>query len=184
MPEPHALSQQLRHVCRFLQSHRIPYMVVGGIAVSIWAGPRATVDLDFVIGLDEKSLSSFIQTAHDAGFIPFDAKPVEFKKIKFLRMHLKGGESHLLMVDFILADDDYKRESLGRAVRLDWEGEELNVASPEDLVLLKLLSGRGQDKVDAENVVQMQKASLDRTYLKRWSERLSVSEFLDQLLGK
>jgi hypothetical protein len=159
-------------------------MVVGGIAVSIWAGPRATVDLDFIIGLDEERLSSFIQSAHEAGFVVFDAKPVEFKKIKFLRMHLQGKDSQLLMVDFILADDAYKRESLGRAVQLDWEGEELYVASPEDLVLLKLLSGRGQDKVDAENVIQMQKASLDRNYLKRWGERLSLWEFLDQLLRK
>lgn len=159
-------------------------MVVGGIAVSIWTAPRATVDLDFVIGLDEETLPAFIKSATEAGLVVFDPKPMEFKKVKLLRMFLKGNESQLLMLDFILADDEYKRESLRRAVVLTWEGQDIKVASPEDVILLKLLSGRGQDLVDAENIVRIQKDSLDRGYLGRWGERLSLTESLNRLLGQ
>ena len=182
-PSPETLLEQLLHVCRFLERNRIPYMVVGGIAVGIWAAPRATVDLDFVIGLDEQQLPLFIETAQKAGLVLFDPKPMQFKKMKLLRMFLQGKEAQLLMLDFILTDDDYKRESLQRAIALPLEGQEIKVASPEDVILLKLLSGRGQDRVDAENIIRTRKDSLDRNYLHRWAERLSVSDALNQLLN-
>lgn len=50
-PTPEALYKQLLYICNFLERTNIAYIVVGGIAVSIWVAPRATVDLDFVIGL-------------------------------------------------------------------------------------------------------------------------------------
>ncbi len=139
------------------------------------------MDLDFVIGLDEKRLPSFIETAAGAGLVVFDSKPMEFKKTKLLRMFLKGKEAQLLMLDFILTDDDYKRESLGRAVALPLEGQTVKVASPEDVILLKLLSARGQDRVDVENIVRIRKDSLDRNYLQRWAANLSVLDSLNQL---
>lgn len=183
-PSPQTLYGQLLHVCRFLERNSIPYMVVGGIAVGIWAAPRATVDLDFVIGLDEDQLPSFIETAQKGGLVLFDPKPMRFRKIKLVRMFLQGKEAQLLMLDFILTDDDYKRESLRRAIALPLEGQEIKVASPEDVILLKLLSGRGQDRVDAENIIRLRKDTLDRNYLQRWTESLSVSDSLNQLLNQ
>ena len=110
-------------------------MVAGGIAVSIWAAPRATVDLDFVIGITEETLPHFTEAAEEAGLVAFDTKPMEFKRIKLFRMFLKGKESQLLMLDFILADDEYKRESLGRAVTLEIEEQYIKVVSKEDIIL-------------------------------------------------
>ena len=180
-PSPETLYQQLLHVCRFLETRRIPYMVIGGLAVGVWTVPRATVDLDFIIGLDEKQLPSFIETAAREGLLVFDPKPMQFQKMKLLRMFLKGRDEQLLMLDFILTDDDYKRESLRRAVSLPLEGQEIRMASPEDVILLKLVSGRGQDRVDAENIIRMRKDSLDRNYLQRWAQSLSVSDTLNEL---
>ncbi len=80
------------------------------------------------------------------------------------------------MPDFILADDRYKQESLGRAVPLPWEGAEIRVASPEDVILLKLLAGRDQDRVDARNIVRTRSDSLDRKYLERWAAELGLSD--------
>jgi predicted nucleotidyltransferase len=179
-PSPETFYKQLVHVCHFLENNGISYMVVGGIAVSVWTAPRATVDLDFVIGLDEERLPSFIETATRAGLVIFDPKPIQFKKMKLLRMFLQGREAQLLMLDFILTDDDYKRESLSRAVALPLEGDEIKVASPEDVILLKLLSARSQDRVDIENIIRMRKDSLDRNYLQRWAAHLSVSDLLSQ----
>ena len=158
-------------------------MVAGGIAVSIWAAPRATVDLDFVIGITEETLPHFTEAAGEAGLVAFDTKPMEFKRIKLFRMFLKGKESQLLMLDFILADDEYKRESLGRAVTLEIEEQYIKVVSKEDIILFKLLSGRAQDRVDAENIINIQKGSMDISYLQHWAERLSVSQSLNRLLA-
>lgn len=180
-PTPEALYKQLLYICNFLERTNIAYIVVGGIAVSIWVAPRATVDLDFVIGLNEEDLPSFIEKAKREGLIIFDPKPMQFRRMKLFRMFLQGKEAELLMLDFILTDSDFFRESLKRAVTIPLEGTDIKVASPEDLILLKLLSGRGQDMVDAENIIRMRRDALDRNYLKSWSERLFVIDLLNQL---
>ena len=156
-------------------------MVVDGIAVGIWAAPRATVDLDFLIGLDEERLPKFIESARKEGMVIFDPEPVLFKKMTLLRMFLKEKEAQLLMLDFILTRDDYSRESLRRAVSLPLKEQEIMVASPEDVILLKLLSGRGQDRVDIENIIRMRKDSIDRNYLQHWAGNLSTIDLLNQI---
>lgn len=180
-PTPEALYKQLLYICNFLERTNIAYMVVGGIAVSIWVAPRATVDLDFVIGLNEEDLPSFIETAKREGLIIFDPKPMQFRKMKLLRMFLQGKETELLMLDFIVTDSEFFGGSLKRAVVLPFEGVNIRIASPEDLILLKLLSGRGQDLVDVENIIRMRREVLDRKYLNFWSDRLSVFDTLNQL---
>lgn len=180
-PTPEALYKQLLYICNFLERTNIAYIVVGGIAVSIWVAPRATVDLDFVIGLDEEDLPSFIETAKREGLIIFDPKPMQFRKMKLLRMFVQGKETELLMLDFILTDSDFFRESLKRSVSIPLEGGDIKVSSPEGLILLKLLSGRGQDLVDVENIIRVRKDGLDLNYLRLWAEKISVLDSLDQL---
>ena len=181
-PTPESLYKQLLHVCNFLVENQTPYMIIGGIAVSIWTAPRATVDLDFVIGVTEENLPLFIKSATQKGIIVFDSDPMVFKKIKLCRMFLEGKEAQLIMLDFILADDPYKIKSLERAISLPWEGQDIKVASPEDIILLKLLSGRGQDLVDIENIIKMRQPSLDQKYLQNCAELLSLSDSLNSVM--
>jgi len=183
-PAPDHLYQQLLHVCRFLVQQRTPYMVVGGVAVGVWSAPRATVDLDFVIGVAGETLAAFVQSASNAGLVIFEPKPVELPRTKFLHMHLKEPDARLLTLDFILADDEHKRAALDRAVPIRLREQEVRIAAPEDVILLKLLAGRGQDLVDAENIVRAQRERLDRRYLQQWAERLALADALSKLLSK
>jgi len=182
-PPPEHLYQQLLHVCRFLERRRIPYMVIGGVAVGVWSAPRATIDLDFVIGVTGEALAAFAQSAAEVGFVVFDPKPVEFSKMTLLRMQLKEPDARLLTLDFMLANDDYKRAALDRAVSIPLLEQEVRIAAPEDVILLKLLGGRGQDMVDAENIVRVQRDTLDRSYLRQWAGRLALTDALDKLLA-
>ena len=182
-PSPESLYQQLIHVTTILEANNIPYMVVGGIAVSIWSAPRATVDLDFLVGVTKETLPSFVESLTGAGLTVYDPLPMEFRRMVLQRMFIKEREEQLLMLDFILADEEYKAQALSRAIQLKLEGKEIKVASPEDLILLKLISGRGQDKVDVENIIRSQKDSLNVKYLKQWGDHLSVSDILSSLLA-
>ena len=44
-----------------LNESNIPYMLSGGVAMSIYIVPRATRDFDFIIHLEEKNIDRFIQ---------------------------------------------------------------------------------------------------------------------------
>jgi len=50
----------------------------------------------------------------------------------------------------------------------------INIATPEDLIILKLLSGREQDRLDAMKILEIQKDKLDKDYLQTWIEKLDV----------
>lgn len=182
-PSPRVLRERLITVCEFFERQRIDYMIVGGIAVGIWVAPRATSDLDFVIGLDERLLSGFAESAQQAGFVIFDPKPIRFQHMMLLRMFLKE-DGDLLLIDCLLAGDDYTKQTLSRAVEVSIAGRPVMVCSPEDLLLLKLVAARGHDLLDAEHVVRLQHQRLDRDYLAMWADRLGVSESLNQLMTK
>lgn len=70
-----------------------------------------------------------------------------FGKISFLRATLKSNTD--VSVDFLFADDDFKKEALRRKETVNIDDFSINISAPEDLIILKLLSGRDQDELDA-----------------------------------
>lgn len=46
------IEQTVRDVIRVFRRTRIPYMLVGALALSAWGRPRATLDIDFMILAD------------------------------------------------------------------------------------------------------------------------------------
>lgn len=49
-----------------------------------------------------------------------------------------------------------------------------NVATPEDLIILKLLSDREQDKLDAKKIQKIQIEHINREYLQKWLEKIGI----------
>ncbi len=167
------LIQSLKDLCLFLDDAGIEYMLVGGLAVGIWSLPRATIDIDFLVAIkldDYNVLKKKLKESN--AFVFIHDKPTIFKKITLLRATLKKNAD--ISVDFLFADDDFKTEALKRKVSVDIADFDVNITTPEDLVLLKLLSSRAQDKLDAEKILEMQKDVLDMEYIRRWSKKLSI----------
>jgi len=148
-------------------------MLVGGLAVGIWAEPRATVDIDFLvaIGLDDFNTLKH-KLIESSRFVFIHDKPMIFGKISFLRATLKSNAD--VSVDFLFADDDFKKEALRRKETVNIDDFSINISAPEDLIILKLLSGREQDKLDAQKILEIQKEHLDREYIQKWSKRLGI----------
>lgn len=167
------LVQSLKELCLFFDNVGIDYMLVGGMAVGIWSEPRATVDIDFLVSTRLNDFSALKQKLiESARFIFIHDKPMIFGKISFLRVTLKSNSD--ISVDFLFADEGFKNEALKRKERVQLSDFSVNIVTPEDLILLKLLSGRKQDRLDAEKILEIQKEHLDREYIQKWSERLSI----------
>jgi hypothetical protein len=88
-PQPDGIYRHLITVSNFFETQGVPYMVIGGIAVGMWAAPRATIDLDFLVGVDEAGLPSLINSAKHARFVIFDDRPMKFKRVTLFRMLLQ-----------------------------------------------------------------------------------------------
>jgi len=63
------------------------------------------------------------------------------------------------------------------------DDDEAWIVTAEDLIVLKVLSGRPRDAIDVQDVLFMQ-GELDRDYMRHWAERLGVLENLEMALGK
>ena len=168
-----SLTQSLKELCLFLGDERIEYMLIGGLAVGIWAEPRATVDIDVLVavGLDDFDVLKH-KLMESRGFVFIHDKPMVFGKIAFLRATLKSNPD--ISVDFLFSDDEFKNGALQRKETVKIDDFSLNISSPEDLIILKLLSVRAQDRLDAEKIIKLQKENLDKEYMKKWVQELGI----------
>jgi len=163
----------LKELCSFLDESAIEYMLVGGLAVGIWAEPRATVDIDFLVSISLSDFDNLRQRLVESNrFVFIHEKPMIFGKVSFLRATLKSNTD--VSVDFLFVDDVFKREALNRKKEIQLTDFLVNITTPEDLIILKLLSGRDQDRLDARKISEIQKDNLDMDYLKTWSKKLEI----------
>ena len=51
-----SLSGVLRRVVDCFRRARVPYVLIGAWALAVWGRPRTTLDLDFLVLVDEKNL--------------------------------------------------------------------------------------------------------------------------------
>lgn len=58
---------------------------------------------------------------------------------------------------------------------------EIHVVACEDLILLKLLTGRVIDKADAASILRINRASVDCKYLRNWAEGLFLVKDLTEI---
>jgi hypothetical protein len=163
----------------------IPYAIMGGWAVRVYALPRPTYDVDFTILLDRSRLPQLYAAAEEAGFtVPeqyrggwIDAV-AEMPLVKF-RLYLAG---HGIDVDIFLAESDYQRELMRRRVQHSVAGASAWFISAEDLILLKLIANRPRDRADIDDLL-LARSELDEPYLRRWAGPLGVEKQLEEVLA-
>lgn len=146
-----------------------PYMLYGGVAAGIWGEPRYTEDVDFVLFIPERNAYKFLRIAARHGFFVDEDLAIQQIQVSgWARLPLGDAKSpwHL---DMTLGDSPFDRAALKRRRRVPIYDLQVWVASPEDLVLYKLISGRDRDLMDVRAVVKRQKA-LDAAHLRKWAD--------------
>jgi hypothetical protein len=142
------LYAELRQVIQALNKAGVPYAVVGAVAVSLYARPRATQDIDLLI--PEDSWESVRPIMADLGYtlLAFPMT-VGAGRIRIHRVtRLEGGD--LLSVDFLVPLDPDLLWLLRDRVRARTEGIDLWVIGLRGLRTLKRLRGSAQDLADLE----------------------------------
>ncbi len=140
---------RLKDVFKSFQKHEVKYLVIGGIAATLYGVPRATFDMDILIEASQKNVTLLLSALLDAGF----------------------GTAGIVSVDSILEneitifDDRIRIDVQTRTPGLDfakaWErretmtyrGQEFQIVSKEDLIASKKAAGRD---IDIEDVKQLE----------------------------
>lgn len=138
------LFDELRKLVALLNGQDVDYALCGGLAMSVHARPRSTIDIDLLI-LSE-SLEKVLAVAGTLGYnvrgkdLSFANGAIEIRRVS--KIDPEDGE--LLSLDLLLVTSDI-RGVWNTRVDAEWEGGKLTVVSKAGLIALKKLRGSGQD---------------------------------------
>jgi len=176
-PTPELLA--LRDLCARLDAAGIAYMLTGSLAMSFYARPRMTRDIDLVVALEAteaERLSGALGAEYhaDAGAIGAAIRAGRPWNI----VHLPS----VVKIDLIPRKDTlYRRTEFERRRRVDLAGVNLWIASIEDLILSKLeWSRESHSEQQRRDVKLLLEAPLDRAYLDNWAARLDLDGLLKE----
>ena len=166
------LIDHLRKIISFLSANDCEYALAGGLAFSALVEPRATVDIDILISIDESMMQGFLEKMKkEYTSMIVHESPMEFDRIRVWRV-VTVNEDKEIIVDFLLAESEFHKSAIRRSSEIEFFDIKLKVVSLEDLIILKILSNRVQDKADLERIFKGMKTDIDYEYLDYWKGKL------------
>lgn len=171
----------LRDVVARLERAGIPYMLTGSVAMSLYAEPRMTRDVDIVVELaanDARRVSELFAPDY------YVSEEAVRSAISERRMFNLFSLSHLVKVDLIvLRDDEFQRHEFARRAHREFGGTGAWVISKEDLILSKLVwAAPSESAFQLRDVRKLLASGADEAYLHQWSARLGVEALLRRCL--
>lgn len=140
----------LRDISAFLAARSVPHALVGAAALAVHGVSRSTFDAD-LFTTDASVLSNSAWGALLERGVAVDVRVGDYGDplAGIVRFSHAGQRS----VDLVVGRGAWQKDVLARAKPLRLGEVELNVATPADLVLLKLFAGGPQDAWDIEQLL-------------------------------
>ncbi|MDQ3489142.1 MAG: nucleotidyltransferase [Acidobacteriota bacterium] len=157
-------------ITSFLEREAVPYMIIGGIANLIWGEPRATLDVDVTVLVPPGAVEDFIASvAREYTILVSD--PEQFvRDTRVLPASSRSG----VRIDLIFGLLPFEEEAVRRAASVEVAAGTIRVCSPEDLILMKIISERARDLDDARAITRRRLRTLDLLYLEPRIAEMSV----------
>ncbi len=184
------MSQQelLTHVVATLHDLGIEFMLSGSYASSLHGEARATHDIDLVARLTLSDVQPLIKAFHNERFYLSESAVTEAVRSKRMFNLLEAATGD--KVDFwLLTDTPFDQSRFARRQRIDIDDQPVEVSSPEDTMLMKLLWCRqsgGSEKQfnDVLRVYELQAGALDENYLQEWVRALGIEELWQRVIAE
>lgn len=155
-------------LCRALETEKIDYCLVGGLAVALHGAIRGTIDADLVVALDEKTLAQVEAVLNRLGLesrLPLKSREVfQFRKEYISKRNLIAWSfidsmNPIRQVDIVLTHAPADLEP----VTLKIHGQSVRVASISKLIEMKQKAGRPQDLEDAKALLSLKDLRKERS---------------------
>lgn len=143
---------------------KIDYLLVGGMAVSLYkVPPRFTMDIDLIVAFDPVNVRNFIKVLDELGYKPkAPINPLDFASEKNRKSWVKEKNMKVFafyhperayeLVDvFIEHPIEYAEMKSERKV-IKLKGIEIPIPSRKHLIALKKIAGRPEDIMDIRNL--------------------------------
>lgn len=148
-----------------LTRHKIPYMIIGGQAVLLYGEPRLTKDIDITLGVNINHLDELLAIARELSLKPLPRDVQSFVRQTMVLPTL--DENTGIRVDFIFSFTPYETGAINRAKKVKILDQDVNFASPEDLIIHKIFAGRPRDIEDVRTVL-LKNPEIKVQYIREW----------------
>lgn len=150
-----------------LDEDQLEYAIGGALALTAWAIPRDTHDVDISVFAPETELSRVIDVLERAGVMLDRADAA--KSVN--RIGMFTGRAGRTLVDVFMSMHPHFVEMRRRRRQLNYpSGPPLWFLSAEDLCVMKLLYGRTKDVADLERMFSV--LTLDLSYVRSWLSKM------------
>jgi hypothetical protein len=186
--DPSEIARMLHFI---FESLNIPYYITGGVCAIAYGEPRTTRDLDVVIEVERSGIMQLIERLESEEFycppsavLDIQAGRSGVLSVTHMQLVLNADIVLNTNTEFDLSKMERRRLE---AIGLD-EAEQFWLASPEDVILAKLLWGQQSQSEkqwrDVLGVLKVQGDSLDLAYLTHWAARLDLFELIQRAIAQ
>jgi len=174
---------QLRSLANLLLRTKRRYVILGGLAVSIYGEPRLTRDIDINIILGKFEINSFLKDARKYGFSTASSESRSIaERTGVLALKFKKGKT-TGSCDIIMAENPLEYASIERGRPKKIYSIKARLITPEDLIIHKITSSRPRDAEDLKGILIRQKGKLDIKYIEGWLKKIDTADKNANLLG-
>jgi len=165
-------SSLIERLAAALESAGIPYMLIGGQAVLLYGEPRLTRDIDVTLGLPPSDVDRLLSLAAGLSLDILAGRPAEFAAETSVLPCREPATA--IRIDFIFSWSAYEQEALNRVNRVTLGATEVCFASPEDVVVHKIIAGRPRDLEDVRSIL-IKNPGLDLEDVRKWLTEFDAS---------
>lgn len=157
-----------------LRALRLPWALLGGLAVSVHSEPRTTRDLDVAIAVSgDPQAERIIISLRNRGYREYPLGALlerkDMDRMAGARLLAPGEDDQGLVVDLLFASSGVEPEIVAMAQVLEvFPGVAVPVILPGHLLALKVLAGRPKDLEDARGLLR----TMDQGEIQRSRETL------------
>lgn len=161
----------------------IEWMLVGSYSSNFHGVPRSTKDADFVIQCEHALIGQLFAS------LPGELVPdrqLSFEGVTGTHRYIVAVRNSTFKIElFLLSGEPHDQSRFARRIKVDFEGQEVFVASAEDVIITKLrwsrLGRRAKDVDDVLKVMATQQNRLDWDYIRHWCEQHGTWELATQI---
>jgi hypothetical protein len=156
----------------------ISYYVTGGVAAVAYGETRTTQDLGVVLAVEFAELTRIATIFETAGFYVSGLDDVIAKRMSSFQITQIATISRADLM--IQAETEFSRIQLTRRQTIPIStGKDVYFASPEDVIINKLIWGKQSQSEkqwrDVLSIMKTQRESLEYNYLREWADKLGIT---------
>jgi hypothetical protein len=142
----------------------IRYALIGGLAFILRGRPRFTQDVDFLIDIPQIVLPGLLDDLADRGLTLDPAVVIQ----DFVRGHMASFPFGRVRIDWLKPVLPLYSRTLADAAPVEWtEGHTVRVATPEGLILTKMVAFRPNDQIDIDTLLTVNRDAIDVALIRR-----------------